>query len=208
MFKFDFSCRANVEKTAVNSVVNRLTVLALAGSCCAPPLLTPCCSAAISLHLLPSAAFRSTLKYQEKPIFSAHVVGGWYKVWQCSGNVIRPGRLTARCQLMVWRWAACHTEGGTRPLLSSVDTGTWSLVLVTRYCFRSECIHNSLCCPLCPPRLSLNLAWSLTCLQFSLRKCAFEFYNNNNYKKKTSLLSKADFAVYQKLLSHVSQRIF
>lgn len=99
MFKFDFSCRANVEKTAVNSVVNRLTVLALARSCCAPPLLTPCCSAAISLHLLPSAAFRSTLKYQEKPIFSAHVVGGWYKVWQCSGNVIRPGRLTARCQL-------------------------------------------------------------------------------------------------------------
>lgn len=64
MFKFDFSCRANVEKTAVNSVVNRLTVLALARSCCAPP---PSHSLLFSGYLSPPPAFCCLQEHSEIP---------------------------------------------------------------------------------------------------------------------------------------------
>lgn len=45
--------------------VNRFRVLALAGSRYLFPLLSPCCSASISLHLLPPAAFRCSWKYKK-----------------------------------------------------------------------------------------------------------------------------------------------
>lgn len=74
--------------------VNRFRVLALAGSCYLSPLLSPCCSASISLSTsclpLPSGAVGNTKKINlERTWICFHWVK---KVWHSSGNVMKPGR--------------------------------------------------------------------------------------------------------------------